>query len=318
MMTSTARRAFVTVFGAAATMALALGVAGCGGGDSKDSVVMTEPGTKPPVASPPSLEPIPASAARALASSTTADAEKTATPAPAAGKAEGWGTLKGQVVFGGNAPPEEILVPQGQAPKNPEVCAKNAPIKSEKLVVDGATKGVKNALVYLTRVDPASVNPDAKAAAAKADVFFDQKNCIFEPHVLAIMAGAKIELKSSDPVNHNINVRFRANALFNKLLAANAQQPYSPPAAERQPTQVTCDIHNWMEGYWMVLDHPYFAVTDAKGNFEIKNVPAGPQKVVVWQEAAKYVTAASGDEVTITANDVTSQNFTIDPNKIKK
>ena len=35
----------------------------------------------------------------------------------------------------------------------------------------------------------------------------------------------------------------------------------------------------------MVLDNPYFAVTDAKGNFEIKNVPAGTQKVVVWQEA---------------------------------
>ena len=35
----------------------------------------------------------------------------------------------------------------------------------------------------------------------------------------------------------------------------------------------------------MVLDHPYFAVTDAKGYFEIKNAPAGTQKVVVWQEA---------------------------------
>ena len=37
----------------------------------------------------------------------------------------------------------------------------------------------------------------------------------------------------------------------------------------------------------MVLDNPYFAVTDDKGNFEIKNVPAGTQKVVVWQEAVK-------------------------------
>ena len=35
----------------------------------------------------------------------------------------------------------------------------------------------------------------------------------------------------------------------------------------------------------MVLDIPYFAVTDDKGNFEIKNAPAGTQKVVVWQEA---------------------------------
>jgi len=313
-MISAARRAFATGFATAATLALAIGVAGCGGGESKDSVVVTEPGTVPPAAGAPAPAP---SAAPAAATAATG-AEKSATSAPAAGKAGGWGTLEGQVVFGGNAPAEEILVPQGQAPKNPEVCAKKAPIKSERLVVDGATKGVKNVLVYLTHVDQASVNPDAKAAAAKADVFFDQKDCIFEPHVMALMAGSKIELKSSDPANHNINVRFRANAPFNKILAANMQEPYSPPSAERQPTMVTCDIHNWMLAYWLVLDHPYFAVTDAKGNFEIKNAPAGPQKVVVWQEAAGFVTAPSGDEVTITANDVAAQNFTIDPAKIKK
>ena len=51
----------------------------------------------------------------------------------------------------------------------------------------------------------------------------------------------------------------------------------------------------------MVLDNPYFAVTDDKGNFEIKNVPAGTQKVVVWQEAVAkggFVTPPSGEDVT--------------------
>ena len=69
----------------------------------------------------------------------------------------------------------------------------------------------------------------------------------------------------------------------------------------------------------MVLDNPYFAVTDDKGNFEIKNVPAGTQKVVVWQEAVKgggFVTAPSGEEVTIKANDTTVKDFTIDPRKL--
>ena len=55
----------------------------------------------------------------------------------------------------------------------------------------------------------------------------------------------------------------------------------------------------------MVVDHPYIAVTDAKGNFEIKNVPAGTQKVVVWQEAVGFVTAPSGEDVTIKPNDTT-------------
>ena len=67
----------------------------------------------------------------------------------------------------------------------------------------------------------------------------------------------------------------------------------------------------------MVLDHPYFAVTDEKGNFEIKNVPAGTQKVVVWQEAVGPVTASSGDEVTIAAGGDTTKSFTIDATKVR-
>ena len=72
-----------------------------------------------------------------------------------------------------------------------------------------------------------------------------------------------------------------------------------------------------MLAYWLVLDHPYFAVTDENGNFEIKNAPAGTQKVVVWQEAAGYVTAASGESVNIKPNDTTTQEFKIDPAKVK-
>ena len=69
----------------------------------------------------------------------------------------------------------------------------------------------------------------------------------------------------------------------------------------------------------MVLDHPYFAVTDDKGYFEIKNVPAGTQKVVVWQEAVAkggFITPSSGEDVTVKANDTTIKDFTIDPAKL--
>jgi hypothetical protein len=58
-------------------------------------------------------------------------------------------------------------------------------------------------------------------------------------------------------------------------------------------------------------------VTDDKGYFEIKNVPAGTQKVVVWQEAVGFVTAPSGEDVTIKANDPTVKDFTIDPTKVR-
>jgi hypothetical protein len=68
----------------------------------------------------------------------------------------------------------------------------------------------------------------------------------------------------------------------------------------------------------MILDHPYFAVTDAQGNFEIKNAPAGTQKVVAWQEAVGYVTASgTGEEVNIPPNGTATKDFTIEPAKVK-
>ena len=89
--------------------------------------------------------------------------------------------------------------------KTPTYVRKDGPIKSERLVVDPAGKGVKNVLVYLPR--PTAVNEDAKNAAAAAKPVFDQKACVFEPHVVAVMAGTPLTIKSSDPVNHNVNMQ---------------------------------------------------------------------------------------------------------------
>lgn len=303
-----ARNSIATAFGLSATLAFA--VLGCGG-DSKDAVVRIEPGAN--------VNTTPGAGAPAPTGGTaTSPAAASTTPAPSASvKSEGWGTLKGQVVFGSNAPPVEDLVAKGQAPKDPTICAKDGPIKSERLVVDPDTKGVKNVLVYIPR--PTAIKDEAKAAAASATVEFDQEACVFKPHVLGVMANAKIAVKSSDPVSHNVNTRgLKINDKFNQIVGQGKALPYVPSAGERSPAEVVCDIHPWMKAYWLVLDNPYFAVTDDKGNFEIKNAPAGTQKVVVWQESVRggFVTPGSGEEVTIKADDTSTKSFTIDPGKI--
>ena len=139
---------------------------------------------------------------------------------------------------------------------------------------------------------------------------FDQKGCVFEPHVMGLMTGVPVTLKSSDPANHNVNVKLK-NSTFNSDGRRRTVVPVYPVCAERTPGQVVCDIHPWMSSWWMVLDSPYFAVTDDKGYFEIKNVPAGTQKVVVWQEAVArgFVTPSSGEDITIKANDTTVKRF---------
>jgi plastocyanin len=229
-------------------------------------------------------------------------------------KAEGWGTLKGKVVFDGAAPEVQILVAKGDAnAKDSAVCAKEA-IKSEKFVVDGGSKGVKNVLVWINK--PTAINPEAKSAVAMATAVFDQKGCVFEPHVMGMMVGATVNIKSSDPVPHNVNSKVDNNVL-NQAIAANSSTPFKPAAAARQPGLVVCDIHPWMNAYWLVVDHPYFAVTNEKGEFEIKNVPAGTQKIVVWAEATKYLTPTAGKEINIKPNDVTTEEVKVQASQVK-
>ncbi len=289
-----------------------LAVAGCGGKgtEADQAVTVADPTVAASGGSGGSKASAPAEGSKSAAPTTAAPAEST-TAAPVT--ASGWGTLKGRVVFDGDAAAPKILVAKGDPnAKDSAVCATNE-IKSERLIVD-ASKGVKNVIVYLPK--PTAVNPEAKSAKASATVLFDQKKCIFEPHVLALMTNTKVELKSSDSVSHNVNSKVQNNA-FNDAIAPLGTAVKNPVAPARQPGQVTCDIHPWMTAYWLVLDHPYFAVTDDKGNFEIKNVPAGTQKVTVWQEATLFVTPAAGQDVNIAPNGETTQDFTIKAAQVK-
>ena len=54
--------------------------------------------------------------------------------------------------------------------------------------------------------------------------------------------------------------------------------------AKPELIQVTCDAHGWMNGWWVSASNPYYAVTDDKGNFAIKDVPPGDYTVTIWQE----------------------------------
>lgn len=234
-------------------------------------------------------------------------------PAEATVKAEGWGTLKGKVVFEGDPPQPKILVGQGdKSKKDPTVCAVHE-IRSQRLVVDPKTKGVKFALIYIPK--PTAVNPEALSAAKNAKPVFDQKNCVFEPHVLAVLAGTTVEVQSKDPVSHNVNSKVQNNA-FNYSLTSGGKKD-TPVNPTRAPGKIVCDIHDWMSAYWYVSESPYFAVTGDDGSFELKNVPAGTQKVVVWQESTGLLTPTSGVAVNIKPNDTVEKTFSITPDKVK-
>ena len=127
------------------------------------------------------------------------------------------------------------------------------------------------------------VNDEYKKSA-DAKVILDNLNCHFVPHVIGVHVGQTLELKNSDPVAHNSNIQ--GNLLkFNPLLPAHSSTDTAVSAPESLPVIVTCNIHDWMKGWIVVRPDPYFAISDASGNFELKNLPAGGDlELQAWHE----------------------------------
>lgn len=196
-----------------------------------------------------------------------------------------WGTLKGRFVFDGKKPEQAKINPN----KDVEVCSKH-PLLDESLVV-GDEGGLANVVVFL-RTKTTDIHPDY-AAKATEKVVLDNKDCRFQPHMLAIRTGQPLEIKNSDPVGHNTNATLRVNPPFNVIVASGGMDTKTLKSAETLPVEVTCNIHPWMKGWLVVRPDPYFAVSEKDGTFEIKNLPAGKDlEFQVWQEKSGYVQKA--------------------------
>jgi len=231
-----------------------------------------------------------------------------------------FGTIKGKLVWGGSeAPAPKVLVAQGKADKDPAVCASKASLMDHNLVVDPKTKGVRYGIVYLVR--PKGENPDAVKALVekKPEVEIDQQGCEFIPFATVLHQDQSLVFKSSDAANHNIHLSPFTNPQVNSMLAPGGVMK-TKFMTEKRPIPLSCDIHPWMKGYVMVFDHPFFAVTSEDGSFEIKGVPPGEQKLVIWQSATGYVTPgkAAGMSVKVEAGGTTDiGSVPLDPAMVK-
>jgi hypothetical protein len=210
-----------------------------------------------------------------------------ATSALAAG--DGWGSVSGKILWQGDVPDAEVLNPKGAAVKDAKVCAANVVYKDD-LVVDKDSKGIAHIFIYLRRT-PKQIHPDLKAF--DPTTVFDQKNCTFRPHTLLVRAGQSVEVLNSDPISHNTHTYAIRNGSANLIIPGNTLQGkgtlFPMKSRESLPIQVKCDLHSWMQAYWLVLDHPYSAITQADGTFEINNLPVGTQEFRVWHERVGYL-----------------------------
>lgn len=213
------------------------------------------------------------------------------------------GGVVGTIKLKGNAPKPEIQVKKGDpAVKDAAVCAAQNLFKND-LIVNQENNGIANVFLYMRKApSDAKFDPPEKKT-----LVFDQKNCRFEPHALIVRTDQEVEVVSSDPIAHNIHTYPIRNSATNFLMAPNTAAgngtKISFDGPEILPIKIGCDIHPWMNAWWMVVDHPYAAVTNDKGEFEISELPDGTHEFRVWHEKAGYLEKSL--EVTVKGGKVT-------------
>jgi plastocyanin len=112
----------------------------------------------------------------------------------------------------------------------------------------------------------------------------DQQGCMYDPHVIALMAGQTLEVKNDDQTTHNIHPMPKDNREWNKSQPPGAAPIDDSFARSEMAIPVKCNVHPWMKSYIFVFKNPYYAVTTKDGKFEIKDLPPGTYTIEAWQE----------------------------------
>jgi hypothetical protein len=226
--------------------------------------------------------------------------------------APGGSVVKGVVKFEGEAPeakPEEKI----QKHDDKKVCmegkAKNPHFVTEQkwFVKDGL---VENVVVSL---EPAegfkyAVDDKLKDIFKKKEAILDQPYCAYTPHILALYADVQpLLVKNSSSISHNTKVVGGPTVgSFDEIIKpkSQAEKGAKTYGKSSRPIQIQCSMHTWMNAQMLTFDHPYFAVTNDKGEFRIENVPTDADLVVyMWHESMdnkkkeKTLKIAKGDNV---------------------
>jgi len=109
-----------------------------------------------------------------------------------------------------------------------------------------------------------------------------QKDLTFIPALLPVPAGTKVEFPNLDDTYHNI-FSYSPVKRFD-LGRYRADERPIPTQVFDKPGLVTlrCDIHQHMRGLILILNTPYFVMTDTDGHFRLSGLPAGHYTLKAW------------------------------------
>ena len=219
----------------------------------------------PPVATTPEAAPTP-------------EPEPTSAPAP---KASAFGPtspgttaigIKGTVTFEGPLPEKrKLTLPQGCAKPGQMAYADDVLVQNGKL---------QNVLVRVVRGHESL--PTGAEPTQPLEV--NQKGCLYSPRIAIARVNQDVVFVNSDPVFHNVRSISKDNTNFNLAMPMKDQRITKRFSKPEIFLETKCSVHPWMDAHIAVSDHPFIALTDKNGNFEIKGLPAGHYELEFWHE----------------------------------
>ncbi len=186
------------------------------------------------------------------------------------------GSVSGRVVYSGRvarswkAPAEMWAPPETSLSAEPDPSAAPSPPAIQ--ITD--TGGLREAAVWIEN--------EAAHEALRGLEFepfeIDQKGSVFYPQMVVIPRGGTLKLRNSDGINHNVHLLSHRQE---KNFLLRSQDEREVRLNHNEAVRVTCDLHAWMRSSLVVVESPYFAVSDAEGHFRIDHVPAGEYEIQV-------------------------------------
>ena len=205
-------------------------------------------------------------------------------------------SIKGKITFEGTAPANAPI----KMNADPFCVSANKTPQTQETYMVGKGGELGNVFVYIS-----DGLGDRTFQAPTDPVVIDQQNCRYHPHVLGMMVGQPLQIVNSDGTLHNIHALPHKNAEFNIGQPFKGMTTVKKFETPEVPLRFKCDVHKWMGAYAGVVNHPFFAVTNEQGTFEIKNVPPGNYVIEAWQE--KY--GAQTQNVTISGSESKTVDF---------
>ena len=188
------------------------------------------------------------------------------------------------------------------------ICGKfhgNTPVFNESFKVNDE-KFMENVMVWI-------VNPKHAEKTPENPIVLDQIGCTYIPHVTGIMAGQDLMIKNSDKTLHNIHSMSEVNSNFNFAMPAKSDPSTKNFNKTEDPFYIKCDVHPWMKSWVVVLDHPYWGVTDEDGSYSIDltGLENGNYELCFWHEkwdksmkAGGYCGDEHTESITVSGNSI--------------